>query len=320
MLFQLKGLKMNSKNLKRQTVKAILATSIILFMATSCAKKQDANSSTQETAQTDTEEKAIGVNAARVAVGTIDSSIQVGGTVSSGNAVAIIGEASGTLRNFSLELGDKVVEDQIIGQIDPSRPGMQYKMKDVKAPITGTIVKVSTEEGSTVGPGVPLAYVEDLKDLKIKANIIEKYISQIKTGENVEITFDAYQDRIFKGKVTDVDPTVNSQTRSLGITIEFEDPKREILPGMYANNQIITKTITTALLIPSTAVFAKENQFYVYIINDNKVSRKTIEKGLETYENVQVTAGLNVGDIVVTTKSSLLGEGSTVSVKNEGAF
>ncbi|OJF75923.1 MAG: hypothetical protein BKP49_09715 [Treponema sp. CETP13] len=311
---------MNNKNLKRQTIKAILATSIILFMATSCAKKQDTDSTGKKATQAVTEEKSISVNAARVVVGSIDSSIQVGGIVSSGNAVAIIGEASGTLRNFSLELGDKVVEDQIIGQIDPSRPGMQYKMKDVKAPITGTIVKVSTEEGSTVAPSVPLAYVEDLKDLKIKANIIEKYISKIKTGENVEITFDAYQDRIFKGKVTDIDPTVNSQTRSLGITIEFEDPNNEILPGMYASNRIITKTLEAALLIPSTAVFAKENQFYVYVINDNKVSRRTITKGLETYENVQVTAGLNAGDIVVTTKSSLLGDGSTVSIKNEGAF
>jgi len=311
---------MNNKNLKRQSVKAILATSIILFMASSCAKKQDTDSSAQEAPQPVTQEKAIGVNAARVVVGSIDSSIQVGGTVSSGNAVAIIGEASGTLRNFSLELGDQVVEDQIIGQIDPSRPGMQYKMKDVKAPITGTIVQVAIEEGSTVAPSVPLAYVEDLKDLKIKANIIEKYISKIKTGEKVEISFDAYPNRIFNGKVTDIDPTVNSQTRSLGITIKFEDPKNEILPGMYASNRIITETIDTALLIPSTAVFAKENQFYVYVINDNKVSRRIITKGLETYDNVQVIAGLNAGDVIVTTKSSLLGEGSTVSIKNEGAF
>jgi len=310
---------MKNKKFNRQIINLILASSIVLFTITSCAKKQDVNPDTQDATEVIVE-KPISVNAARVTVGSIDASIQVGGTVSSGNAVAIIGEATGTLRNFTLELGDTVVEDQIIGQIDASRPGMQYKMKDIKAPISGTIVRVASEEGSMVSPSVPLAYVEDLKDLNIKANIIEKYISKIKTGEKVEVTFDAYQDKIFKGTVTDVDPTVNSQTRSLGITIEFEDPNKEILPGMYANNRIITSTIETALLIPSTAVFAKENQFYVYVVNDNKVSKRTIEKGLETYENIQVTAGLNAGEIVVVTKSALLGEGSTVSIKNEGAF
>ncbi|MBK5200771.1 MAG: hypothetical protein JJE21_04460, partial [Spirochaetaceae bacterium] len=122
------------------------------------------------------------------------------------------------------------------------------------------------------------------------------------------------------GMVTDKNPTVNSQTRSLGITIEFEDVNNEILPGMYSSNRIITKIINDTLIIPSTSIFAKENQFYVYVITNNRIKKTPIKKGLETYDNVQVLSGLKEGDIIVNTKSSLLEEGSTVSIKNKGAF
>lgn len=309
---------MKNENIKKQIIKGLLIASISLLTLTACTKPQATTEAAGES--TKIVSKPINVNAAKVVKGSIDSSIQVSGLVSTGNAVAIIGEANGTLRNFSLKVGDSVTEDQIIGQIDPSRPGMQYKMKDVKAPITGTIINVSSEEGSMSSPSVPLAYVEDLNDLSIKANIIEKYIPLIKIGESVEIVFDAYPDRTFKGTVTEKNPTVNSQTRTLGITIEFEDANNEILPGMFTSNKIITKTIDNTLLIPSTSVFAKENEFYVYVITNNRIKKTTIKKGLETYDNVQVLSGLKEGDIIVNTKSSLLEDGATVSIKNKGAF
>lgn len=310
---------MKNKNIKKQLLKALLISIISLLALTSCTKAE-----TDPKISIQSEEivvKPINVNAARVKKDSIYSSIQVGGNVSSGNPVAIIAESTGTLKNFSIKVGDKVTEDQIIGQIDPSRPGMQYKMKDVKAPITGTIISVNSQDGSMSSPTLPLAYVENLNDLNIKANIIEKYIPIINIGEKVEITFDAYPNRIFNGIVSDKNPTVNPQTRSLGITIEFEDNKSEILPGMYANNKIITKTINDALIIPSTSVFARENEFYVYVIdNNNIISKAQIQKGLETYENIQVISGLKEGQIIVNTKSSLLTNGSIVNIRNKGAY
>ncbi len=312
-------------NYKKQIIKAMLITSISLITLTSCSKineYMDSSSSEEIIKSESTEEvtKPISVNGARVQLGEISASIEVAGTVTTGNPVAIVGEATGTLKNFSLEIGDDVVADEVIAQIDPSRPGMNYKMKDVSAPISGTIISVNTKEGSLVSPSSPLAYIQDLNDTTIKANIIEKYIPQVKIGQTVEVKFDAFPNMIFKGTVADLEPTVNTQTRSLGVEIDFEDPDNLVLSGMYAKNTIITKTVNDALLIPSTSVFAKDNTFYVYLINDNKLAKTYITKGLETYDFVQVLDGLKEGDVIVNTKSSLLGEGSFVSIQNEGAF
>ena len=311
-------------NYKKQIIIATMLTSITLLTLTSCSKINEyISSSSEEPIEVETTEevsKPISVNGAMAKIGSISSSIEVAGTVTTGNPVAIIGEATGTLKNFSLEVGDEVEADEVIGQIDPSRPGMNYKMKDIEAPISGTIVSVNTKEGSLVSPSSPLAYIQDLNDSKIKANIIEKYISSVKVGQDVEITFDAFPDTIFKGTVSDLEPTVNTQTRSLGIEIDFEDPNHVVLAGMYAKNKIIIKTIDNALLIPSTSVFAKDNSFYVYLIENGRLVKTPITKGLETYDFVQVLEGLKEGDIIVNTKSSLLGEGSYVNVQNEGAF
>jgi multidrug efflux pump subunit AcrA (membrane-fusion protein) len=309
---------------KKNIAKAIIVTSISLLILASCSGPSGAISSasdeTEISENTSLMIKPISVNAASAQFGTINSSIQIGGTVSTGNAVAIVGEATGTLKNFSLKVGDIVKADQVLGQIDPSRPGMNYKMKDVTAPIDGTVISVSTKEGSMVAPSAPIGYIEDLSDLTIKVNIIEKYISQVKMGQNVDVTFAAYADQVFKGTVTDIDPTVNSQTKTLGITIEFEDPDNLILPGMYATNTIIIKTIDDALLIPSTSVFAKDNNLYVYTIKNDRIRKTPIEKGLETYDWVQVIDGLEEGTVIVNTKSSLLTEGASVSIQNKGAF
>jgi multidrug efflux pump subunit AcrA (membrane-fusion protein) len=312
-------------NYKKQIIKAMLITSISVISLTSCSKineYMDSSSSEElvESEITEDETKPISVNAARVELGEISSSIEVAGTVTTGNPVAIVGEATGTLKNFNLKVGDQVTADEVIGQIDPSRPGMNYKMKDISAPISGTIISVNTKEGSLVSPSSPLAYIQDLNDSSIKANIIEKYISQVKIGQDVEVKFDAFPDMVFKGTVSDLDPTVNTQTRSLGVEIDYEDPEQLVLSGMYAKNTIITQTVDDALLIPSTSVFAKDNSFYVYLITDNKLTKTDITKGLETYDYVQVLSGLEEGDVIVNTKSSLLGEGSFVSIQNEGAF
>ncbi|MDC7246599.1 MAG: efflux RND transporter periplasmic adaptor subunit [Sphaerochaetaceae bacterium] len=312
-------------HLENKIMKAVLLISITLFTLTSCGKVTDfiSGSSSEEAVveQTVQEvEKPISVNAARVMKGPISSTIEVAGIVTTSNPVAVIGEATGTLKNFTLKVGDEVDIDQVIGRIDPSRPGMNYKMKDVTAPVSGTIVSVNTKEGSLVSPSGPLAYIQDLNDTKIKANIIEKYISFVQEGQKVEIRFDAFDDLVFDGWISSLDPTVNVQTRSLGVEIDFEDPDNRVLAGMYSDNTVIIKTIEDALLVPSTALFAKDNSFYVYVIENDRLKKTPVSKGLETYEYVQITEGLDENDVIVNTRSSLLGEGSFVSVQNEGAF
>jgi multidrug efflux pump subunit AcrA (membrane-fusion protein) len=319
---------MKNNKYKKNIAMAIIVTSISLLTLTSCSRisgalsgDSDETTSTEATSvETALIIKPISINAASATIGTINSNIQVGGTVSSGNAVAIIGEATGTLKNFSLKVGDIVKADEVIGQIDPSRPGMNYKMKDIKAAIDGTVIGISSEEGSMVAPSVPLGYIEDLSDLSIKVNIIEKYIPLVNIGQTVDVEFAAFSNEVFKGTITDIDPTVNTQTKTLGITIEFEDPEGMILPGMYASNKIIIKTINEALLIPSTSVFAKDNSFYVYTIKNDRIRKTSIVKGLETYDWVQVIEGIEEGAVIVNTRSSLLAEGASVSIQNKGAF
>ncbi|NCD04821.1 MAG: efflux RND transporter periplasmic adaptor subunit [Spirochaetia bacterium] len=305
---------MNNIKIKKHNI--ILLLAVVIISLSSCTKPV----TTSETTESEKVIKPLSVNAARVVVGEIDLSISVGGSVTTANPVAIIGEASGTLKDFDLEVGDTVEKDQIVAKIDPSRPGMEYKMKDVKAPISGTIVRVGVENGSLSSPSVPLAYIENLDDISIQVRIIEKYISSIKIGEDVELRFEAFPNEILHGSVTKMDPTVDTSTRTIGITIKFDDPEKKVLAGMYAKCRIITKTVDDALIIPSTAVFYNDNESYVYKIVNDTVTKTPITKGLETYNFVQVTDGLLKDDLIVNTKSSLLGEGVKIVVKNQGEF
>lgn len=309
------------KYIKNNKISITLVILIAIFSLSSCSKFGiSTNNNSEVVSESEKVIKPLSVNAARVILGEIDSSINVGGSVSSGTPVAIIGEASGTLKEFTLEVGDKVQKDQVVAKIDPSRPGMVYKMKDVKAPISGTIVRVGVENGSLSSPSVPLAYIDNLDNSSLKVRIIEKYIPQIKIGGRVELIFEAFSNEVFEGNISKIDPTVDISTRTIGLSINFEDSQNKILPGMFAKCRIITEYEANALLIPSTSVFYENNNAYVYKIIDDTIYKTSIQKGIESYEYVQVTDGLSKDDLVVNTKSSLLGDGIKVVIKNQGAY
>lgn len=79
-----------------------------------------------------------------------------------------------------------------------------YENTVIKAPCSGTVLKVNFMAGENVSPGQTVAVIADLNKTYITANIEEKKISRIKPGQKVEVRIDAYPEKVFKGKVIEV--------------------------------------------------------------------------------------------------------------------
>ncbi|WPC43894.1 HlyD family secretion protein [Clostridium sp. JS66] len=131
----------------------------------------------------------------------------------SGDFVKILPEVSGKLVEFNVKEGDKVVKNQIIGRIDAV--GLDDSSIDeslLRAPMDGVIIKKQANVGeyelSTSAP--TLAMVVDPSQLYVTANIEESKVENIKLGQQVDINFDEFKEKDFKGKVDSIGKASNS--------------------------------------------------------------------------------------------------------------
>lgn len=130
----------------------------------------------------------------------------------------------------------------------------------IKSPIDGVVLKRAVEVGQTVAASMstPTLFViaKDLSQMKVMADVDEADIGQVKSGQRVEFTVDAYQDEKFKGTVQEVrlSPTTTSNVVTYTVVITAENPDQKLLPGMTATCTIVTQEVENAVAIPVKAL------------------------------------------------------------------
>ena len=174
---------------------------------------------------------------------------------------------------------------------------------DVAAPFDGTVVSVGVEAGDLVSAGTVIVTLADLTELRIEAAIDETEISQVKAGQDVTITFDAFAGYTFQGKVLEVplQGTLSNNIVTYAVPISLEGTEGvAIKSGMTANLAIIVGRVEGALLVPILAVQQGDSGDVVLVPEPDGTTVETpVEVGLGNGTYVEVLRGLNEGDQVV---------------------
>lgn len=139
--------------------------------------------------------------------------------------------------------------------------------------------------------------------LQASVNLSEIDVTQIKTGQKVTLTLDAFPDKTFTGKVSSINTngSVSSGVTTYPTTILFDDTTVEnIYPNMAVSVKIITDITTNAVLVPSAAVQTTDGTSTVQIVKDGKVSQVSVEVGESNDTQTVITSGLSEGQKVVT--------------------
>jgi multidrug resistance efflux pump len=133
-----------------------------------------------------------------------------------GNVIPINAIATGQLTTLNVGLGDSVTIGQTIATITPapttSVTGVTTRVKpiDITSPINGKVIQTSAVSGQTVIPGIALVELADLNSITVTAYVDEGAINNIKVGQDVDITIDAYSGTSFTGKVQQIVPAAAS--------------------------------------------------------------------------------------------------------------
>lgn len=206
-------------------------------------------------------------------------------------------------------------------QSDLSRAQTNLSYATIYSPIDGVIMDKAVEEGQTVASSfsTPTLFTiaNDLTQMQVEAKVDEADIGEVKAGQPVTFTVDAFPDDIFTGTVKEVriNPTVTSNVVTYTVIINAPNPETKLFPGMTANVSITTKK-ESGVCIPMTALYASvdpesikqlEKKGYTFkSLYKNQeeltqglkdITKKTIwvKRGENTYEQISVTVGLNNG-------------------------
>src|SRR5690349_5852694 len=180
----------------------------------------------------------------------------------------------------------------------------------LNSPIDGVVVERNATVGASVGTDANLFKIIDLSQVWIDANVFEKDLQRVRTGQEVKLTVPAFPQTTFSGKVIFVDNVVDPETRTVKVRTEVANPDGRLKPDMYANVQIVTDVNRAAISIPQSAVLNDEGKSVVFVAEGNGYKKRQVQPGIQNNDRVEIVDGLNAGDKVVVKGNYLLLEQS----------
>jgi HlyD family secretion protein len=183
----------------------------------------------------------------------------------------------------------------------------------IVSPVDGFIARRAVDPGAFVGQNAPVVDVVDIGSVRLVANIVEKDLTSMQTGDETRVEVDAFPDEIFMGRVARVAPVLDPATRTASIEIEIPNPGFRLKPGMYARVTVTTDERKEALVVPTNAVVDTGGRRGVFLAAENStVSFRPVTVGIEEDTQTEILDGLSEGDRVVTTGAAGLRDGERV--------
>ncbi len=186
----------------------------------------------------------------------------------------------------------------------------------IKSPLSGIITKKQVEEGEYINIGSPIVTIVDISRLKIKLNVSEVNVYQLRQGDKTRITTDIYPGVTFEGNIS----FISSQgDDSHNYPVEIVIPnnsKRPLKSGTFANVNIKLPVAADALYIPRESLLGSITDAEVYVAENNKALLRKIVVGNGNDKFIKVISGLKEGEKVIVNGQINLSENKAIKIEN----
>jgi membrane fusion protein (multidrug efflux system) len=185
--------------------------------------------------------------------------------------------------------------------------------------------------GDYLAPGTPIATLQDLSKLYVDFFLPEQVVPQLTVGERVRFSVTAYPGEVFEGKIAAINPKVEDTTRNVQVRAQLDNPGDKLLPGMFANLEVLLPGERQRVVVPETAITYTLYGNSVYLIEEQKdsegqlvkdpqgqtqlvVERRFVETGERREGQVVISKGLQAGERIVTAGQLKLDNGAHVTL------
>lgn len=220
---------------------------------------------------------------------------------------------------------------------DKVRAAKNLNYAEIYSPIDGIVISREVEVGQTVVSSMNVANlytIADLDNMQVIGNVDEADIGQVKMGQRVTFSVDAYPDDLFEGLVTQVrlNPTTESNVVTYEVVVNAPNPEHKLIPGLTANLTIYVMSENNVLLLPAKAfAFTPEDhpdaenlpqpgeplpasaldggKRAVWVVEGNRLVQKAVATGASNGLQTVITGGLSEGQTVATGYNAMARQG-----------
>lgn len=236
---------------------------------------------------------------------------------------------------------DKAVADRV-------RAAKNLNYAEIYSPIDGIVISREVEVGQTVVSSMNVANlytIADLDNMQIVGNVDEADIGQVKVGQKVTFSVDAYPEDLFEGTVTQVrlSPTTESNVVTYEVIVGTANPDHKLIPGLTANLTIYTMSENDVILLPTNAFNFEpeeypdmknlpragkaldksglaEDERSVWVLEGKSLVNKSVKIGMTNGIKTSVVSGLNEGAVVAVGYETVTGNDQSGSDDKQSPF
>ena len=235
------------------------------------------------------------------------------------NADVHAAEANYALAVAEVERQRKLVEKQFISQsaldvreaelktaaarlqqakAQASVSGNQTRYNALVADRDGVVTQIRAEPGQVVDAGEMIAQIADTKQIEVLVAVPESHMAHLKVGDNVTIKLWANREEAYEGRVREIAPEANSNTRTFDVRVAFASIDENVKLGMTAGVRF-AEVASGSLMIPTSALTQMNGKNSVWVIDNKGVANpREVEAGQFTEDGVPIVGGLQTGEVI----------------------
>ncbi len=182
----------------------------------------------------------------------------------------------------------------------------------IQSPVSGIIQKKFVNKGAYLEPPTAVFTVVDNTRLELECLVASSDLASIQAGQAVAFRVNSYAGVAFQGRIVEVAPAVETDTRSAKVRIQVANSAGKLKAGMFAEGEILTGSNAQAIVIPAAAIYRDDRSAktsYVFVLENGKAVRRNVHIGRERDRQLEIVEGLKAGDVLVSEQSIEIAEG-----------
>jgi RND family efflux transporter MFP subunit len=195
-------------------------------------------------------------------------------------------------------------------QLALARKNLSYAV--IPSPIDGFVTERTADVGEYVSPQQKVATIVRTNPLRIRIDVPEQAIPEVKVGQSVSITTSAWPDKSFAGRVARIAPNVSASSRTFTVEAQIENNSNALKPGQFATVRILQERPEPAVLVPARAVVTEAGVSRVFVIKNGHAEQRLVQTGRTEGDLIEVKNGVAADEQIATSGLERLSDGIAV--------
>jgi membrane fusion protein, multidrug efflux system len=194
--------------------------------------------------------------------------------------------------------------------------------KTLRAPFAGRLGITTLNPGQYLNPGDKVVTLQAIDPILVDFRVPQQQLARVTPGQTLHVTTDAYPGQIFEGKVTAIDPIVDTSSRNFQVEASVNNSSRKLLPGMFAKVAVESGAVQKYLTVPQAAITYNPYGATVFTAVKSKDGQSLeaqqvfVTVSATRGDQAAVTSGIKEGAVIVTSGQLKLKNGTVLKVDN----